>query len=89
MPGGKICSITGCKINSKITKRSGQIISFHRFPEDPEICAEWVRKCYRKDKFSPQHKRVCSKHFADKLKEALMGTPPKILKKTGMYMLYS
>ncbi len=39
--------------------------STHRFPQDPEICKEWVRACKRVDKFYPDTSRICSRHFAE------------------------
>uniref|UniRef100_A0A671TNV6 THAP-type domain-containing protein n=1 Tax=Sparus aurata TaxID=8175 RepID=A0A671TNV6_SPAAU len=38
-------------------------ISFHRFPVDPEVRAQWLIKI-RRDNFSPtQNTRLCSRHF--------------------------
>ncbi|KAI4875284.1 hypothetical protein NFI96_004785 [Prochilodus magdalenae] len=39
------------------------VISFHRFPVDPEVRARWLTQI-RRDNFSPlQSTRVCSRHF--------------------------
>lgn len=88
MPGGKICSVAICKSNSKKAKETGENIMFFSFPKDPEVRKEWIRKCYRKDSFSVENKRVCSKHFKsddfeDEMKARLMGIQAQKLKKTG------
>ncbi|XP_044272693.1 52 kDa repressor of the inhibitor of the protein kinase-like [Tribolium madens] len=67
----------------------GESLSFHRFPKDPGLREEWVRRCYRKDKFSPENKRICSKHFTlndfqDYMQAHVLGRSPKTLKSTAI-----
>ena len=87
MPG-TICSIASCKNNYLRAKKEGKPITFFNFPKDPEIRAEWVRRCKRDDKFHPKYKRVCSKHFVEEdykdiIKAKVMNVPPKKLRATG------
>lgn len=87
---GTICSVAICKSNAEHAKKSGEKISFYKFPTDIKIRKEWIRKCYKKGKFNPDNKRICSKHFTindyeDELKSRLMNVLPKKLKNTGRY----
>ncbi|XP_063905013.1 THAP domain-containing protein 2-like isoform X2 [Zophobas morio] len=92
MPG-TICSIASCKNNYLRAKKEGKPITFFNFPKDPEIRAEWVRRCKRDDKFHPKYKRVCSKHFVEEdykdiIKAKVMNVPPKKLRATAVPSLY-
>lgn len=85
-PGGSTCNVASCKNTSEKAKKCGLEIIFHSFPTDPHIRKEWIRKCYRKDKFTPR--RICSTHFLpsdyeDELEARLMGYRPKKLLKNG------
>jgi archaellum component FlaC len=87
MPGGNSCSMATCKSNSKIAKKAGEQLIFFSFPDDHRK-KEWARLCRRKDKWSPMHKRICSRHFGpdayeDELEARLMNRQPKKLKKDG------
>lgn len=86
MPGGTVCSVAICKQNSKKTKKNKEHIMFFTFPKDCAIKNEWIKKCYRKDKFNPEYKRICSLHlkledYEDELQARLTGSQPKKLKK--------
>lgn len=95
-PGGMICSVAVCKsisTKAKKKKKNGEALAFFSFPKNCDLRKEWVRKCFRKDKFDPANKRVCSKHFKnedfeDYIKANLMGTHPKRLKNTGKYISF-
>lgn len=89
MPGF-ICAVAVCKSNSERAKKSGQHISFHSFPADKALQKEWIRRCKRKDKFDPKHKKVCSEHFTiddyeDAIQAKIMNAMPKRLRKGGNY----
>ncbi|XP_066262755.1 THAP domain-containing protein 2-like [Euwallacea similis] len=91
--GGMICAVAICTSRSKIIKEKGGNVRFFTFPKQPEICEEWVRKCYRTDKFSSQNARICSLHFQaedfeDELRATLMGYAPKRLKKDAIPSLF-
>ena len=48
-----------------VERRSPEInVCFFRFPINPQIRKKWVEKCYRKDKFDPSTRRICSNHFS-------------------------
>lgn len=91
MTGGIVCSVATCKSNSKKAKEEGQLLRFFRFPKDPNVRKEWIKKCYRQDKWDAATKRICSKHFKpddyeDIVKAKLMNLQPKILKKNGKFV---
>ncbi|KAL7395247.1 hypothetical protein ABVT39_013055 [Epinephelus coioides] len=53
------CCVPQCANSSRYNSE----ISFHRFPIDPEVRAQWLIKI-RRDNFSPtQNTRLCSRHF--------------------------
>ncbi|KAG7457479.1 hypothetical protein MATL_G00227510 [Megalops atlanticus] len=53
------CCVPQCANSSRYNSE----ISFHRFPVDPEVRAQWLIKI-RRDNFSPtQNTRLCSRHF--------------------------
>uniref|UniRef100_A0A8B9HPG2 V-myb avian myeloblastosis viral oncogene homolog-like 2a n=2 Tax=Astyanax mexicanus TaxID=7994 RepID=A0A8B9HPG2_ASTMX len=53
------CCVPHCSRSS----RYNSLISFHRFPVDPELRARWVQQI-RRDNFTPtDHTRVCCSHF--------------------------
>lgn len=88
MPGGNRCSVAICKSHSTAVKSAGEKIIFHVFPKDPIIRKQWIKKCYRKDKWNPNTGRICSKHFTiddfeDAMHAKLMNSTPKKIKKTG------
>lgn len=91
--GGSACSVATCKNNSRKVKKCGENIMFFRFPKDGKIKKEWIRKCYRKDKWDPENKRICSKHFLpsdfeDEVMARLLNIQPKKLKANGNINLY-
>ena len=46
-----------------VSSQHNTTVSFHSFPVDPVVRAEWELKI-RRDDFSPsKHSRVCSRHF--------------------------
>ena len=56
---GVNCCVPLCTVSS----RHNTTVSFHSFPVDPVVRAEWELKI-RRDDFSPsKHSRVCSRHF--------------------------
>lgn len=88
MPGGVVCSVATCKSNSKKALEGGEKLSFFSFPKEPKIAKEWIRKCYRKDKWHISNKRICGKHFKpddfeDELQARILNVQPKRLKKSG------
>ena len=90
MPGGTVCSVATCKSNSKKAKENLEHIMFFTFPKEPEIRREWIKKCYRKDKFNPKYKRICSRHFKpndfeDELQARLTGSQLRKLNKTAIH----
>ncbi|XP_076231436.1 uncharacterized protein LOC143177427 [Calliopsis andreniformis] len=89
MPSGTVCSVATCKSNSKKVKKNQEHIIFFTFPKDHEIRTEWIRKCYRKDKFNSEYKRIRSLHFEpndyeDELQARLTGSQLKKLKRTAI-----
>ncbi|XP_063734613.1 uncharacterized protein LOC134861367 [Eleginops maclovinus] len=53
------CCVPQCTNSSRYNK----LLSFHSFPVDPAVRAEWLRRI-RRDNFSPtKHSKVCSRHF--------------------------
>ena len=38
-------------------------LSYHRFPLDQKLKAEWLQRCGRADKINVKCARVCSSHF--------------------------
>ena len=55
------CSVNGC--SGKATT-GNRIVFFFRLTINPKIRKKWVEKCYRKDKFDPSTRRICSNHFS-------------------------
>lgn len=87
--GGTICSVVTCKSHAKQKSKTGEYISFHRFPRDPHLRIEWIRKCFRQEGFNPENKRICSKHFLEEdyediCRARIMNVPPRKLKSTGI-----
>lgn len=85
MPG-TICSVAICKNNAIKAKQMGEKIIWFTFPKDPKIRKEWVKRCYRKDKWDPKNKRICNKHFKqddyeDQMQAKLMNVTARKLKK--------
>ncbi|XP_054290611.1 uncharacterized protein LOC129005676 [Macrosteles quadrilineatus] len=57
------CSISGCP---NIYDKKNSTVSFHKFPNNPEILTVWVAATGTLD-FIPTHgSKVCSDHFAEK-----------------------
>lgn len=50
----KICKVPYC---------DGKATSFHQFPQDPILRAEWLRLIRREDLKPNRYQTVCSKHF--------------------------
>lgn len=91
---GTICSVAICKSNAQKAKKCNQEIRFFTFPKDKILRKKWVTLCYRKDKFDPSNKRICSKHFdlnqyEDVIHAKLMNILPKKLKETGKIKMLS
>lgn len=79
-PDGSTCSVVSCKNTSEKAKKCGLKIIVHSFSKDPHIKNGWIRKFYRKDKFTPR--RICSAHFRPpdyekELQARLMHEPKK------------
>ena len=60
-------------------------ISFFRFTNDKAVRNEWILRCYRKDKWNSEIKRIYSKHFQegdyeDAMQATILNTYPRILK---------
>ncbi|CAF4943838.1 unnamed protein product [Pieris macdunnoughi] len=54
------CNVYGCKNR---TERNQPNITFHRFPNNPQLKDAWI-KCTRRINWNPKsHSRICSKHF--------------------------
>ena len=53
------CCVPLCTCSSKYNK----IVSFHSFPVDAAVRAEWKQKIRRDDFMPTKHTRVCSRHF--------------------------
>lgn len=91
-PGGSTCSVACCRNYSekgKLSETEATFI-FQTFPRDPQLRKEWIRRCYRKDNFTPL--RMCSYYFKpsdyeDEMRGRLMGFIPRKLKKDGKYYL--
>lgn len=93
MPGGTVCSVAICKNNSKTAKEHGENLIFFSFPKDVKVQKEWIRKCYRKDKWNCANKRLCSRHFKpedfeDELQARLLNIQPKKLKRDGKFTFF-
>ncbi|XP_024215541.1 52 kDa repressor of the inhibitor of the protein kinase isoform X2 [Halyomorpha halys] len=85
MPGS-VCSVAMCKSNAVISKKLGDNVRFFTFPKDAKFRKEWVKRCYRGEKFNPTNKRICSKHFKpddfeDAIEAKIQNRLPKILKR--------
>ncbi|CAM4691323.1 unnamed protein product [Leuciscus chuanchicus] len=53
------CSVPLCAVSSRYNSE----VSFHRFPHQPEVRAQWLVKI-RRENFTPtDNTRVCSRHF--------------------------
>ena len=68
MPSGKLCQAYGC--NNRSGNKKG--VRFHYFPENEDICKQWVVNIRNKnlDKLKhsdlrKRHRVVCSEHFND------------------------
>ncbi|XP_065219890.1 uncharacterized protein LOC135845326 isoform X2 [Planococcus citri] len=60
---GSCCSVASCKNTGRTKTMIRPELKFHRFPKDPDMRREWVRKCGRKERFNPDTGTVCSDHF--------------------------
>lgn len=88
---GVHCCVPLCNVSSRYNTK----VSFHSFPIDPVVWAEWKKKI-RRENFSPtKHKRVCSRHFkqtdfdltANGLKRMKKGTVPVLFAWNGYELL--
>jgi len=56
------CAAFGCKSGYKSNENDNSV-TFHRFPNDPELREKWMRANPRKDFVPTKHSRLCSLHF--------------------------
>ncbi|XP_040064273.1 THAP domain-containing protein 1 isoform X2 [Ixodes scapularis] len=65
------CCVTCCSSRSLSTEK----VSYHSFPRDPRVRAEWVKALGKEDGWEPSKDgRVCSKHFhPENLEQTLKG----------------
>jgi len=56
------CAAFGCKSGYK-SHETDSSVTFHRFPNDPELREKWRRANPRKDFVPTEHSRLCSLHF--------------------------
>ncbi|CAN7937873.1 unnamed protein product [Ixodes hexagonus] len=65
------CCVTCCSSRSLSTEK----VSYHSFPRDPQVRAEWVKALGKEDGWEPpKDGRVCSKHFhPENLEQTLKG----------------
>ncbi|XP_031343245.1 THAP domain-containing protein 1-like isoform X1 [Photinus pyralis] len=62
----------------KCTNRNSKSVSFHRFPTDNNLMAQWIRAIGR-EKFTPtKHSVICGEHFKEA--DFLRKVPKKVLK---------
>ena len=54
--GGRRCAVSSCDIIDKKRK-------FHRFPANPHLSEEWVKRCHSDIQIRVKTARVCSNHF--------------------------
>ncbi|KAK5650278.1 hypothetical protein RI129_001307 [Pyrocoelia pectoralis] len=59
------CTVATCNNSLQKTRKSGQNVSYHNFPKNPEITAIWVQKCRCEGKWNYGNCRVCSVHFTE------------------------
>ena len=50
-------------------------VQFYRFPVDPEICREWIRRVNRTGFAVTANSRLCSNHFSGKKKLSPLHLP--------------
>ena len=63
MPGH--CCVTGCRSNYAATKNQQcEIVSVFKFPSDPVLRAQWIKKISRENLKVNKRTVVCEKHFA-------------------------
>lgn len=55
------CCVPLCTGSSRYNSE----LSFHRFPKNPELRAQWLHKIRRSGFSVTQHTKVCSRHFED------------------------
>ncbi|KAG8178359.1 hypothetical protein JTE90_027228 [Oedothorax gibbosus] len=74
----KFCAVTSC-INGPGSISIG--VSYHEFPRDKELQADWVRFCGRSTKWRPgTSAHICSNHFSeDQLDRTTSPTHPKLM----------
>ncbi|XP_076383492.1 THAP domain-containing protein 2-like isoform X2 [Megalopta genalis] len=58
---GLICCFKDCKEK----QNSDEKISFHQFPNDPELRKQWIQAVQRENFKPSSQTKVCSKHFAN------------------------
>ncbi|KFM75205.1 Transposable element P transposase, partial [Stegodyphus mimosarum] len=74
------CAVALCQNYRRKTKN--QVITYHRFPSDPDLGKLWIVRCKRADNFNTENARICSVHFTPDdyirdLKPELLGLTPK------------
>ncbi|XP_048001912.1 THAP domain-containing protein 5-like [Leguminivora glycinivorella] len=59
------CVVPGCKNRNGSAEQNklGLSLSFHRFPQDVELRAQWIKNLKRPDWTPSSFSRVCSAHF--------------------------
>jgi len=58
------CAAYGCK-SGYATNTSGETVTFHAFPADPQLRDKWIRANPRKDFTPTKFSRICSLHFRE------------------------
>jgi len=66
-----VCSVVGCRTGH--SRHAQHFTSFHRFPKDPALFTEWIRRtgvsaagCSEAQEGSWQKRHVCGGHFTEK-----------------------
>ena len=78
------CCVPLCTCSSKYNKT----VSFHSFPVDAAVRAEWKQKIRRDDFMPTKHTRVCSRHFKQTDIDVTVGGRRRV-KKGAIPVLFS